>query len=277
MDLGNDRARLIRSTLRKNHGELVAAEPCDKISLAQIARHHPRNRNQDGIAGVVAKTIVHFFEIIEINVGNGERPFVALCAVALALHDFIKGPPIVDASERVNTRQLFFFIQAETQLELRLYLPSECLEGFLLARRQLTRHAVKNTNGSKCMVTISSKDRRSRIKSDLWFSGYECARGETFILGGIPHYKQIRLLNGMMAKGNVTRSLVNIQTDLRFEPLPVTIYQADERDGSFASVRGQCSQIVEGLFRRRIQNVVGAQCSYALSLRGTLGRHEWKR
>src|SRR6266545_5321338 len=65
----------------------------------------------------------------------------------------------------------------------------------------------------------------------------------------------------MGAEGQGAMRLCDVQADARLEPLPVRIDQTDQRDRRAADRRGQPGQIVEGGFRRGIENLVALECS----------------
>src|SRR4029077_15263406 len=76
------------------------------------------------------------------------------------------------------------------------------------------------------------------------------------VLTGIRHHENIRLKNRRGAKGDVAGSLGNRNANLGFEPLPVSVYQADQRNGRLAYMGSQQCEIVESGFWFRVENLV---------------------
>ena len=63
----------------------------------------------------------------------------------------------------------------------------------------------------------------------------------------------------MGAERHVSRSLRHVPADPRLEPLPVQVHKADQGDGGSADESGQTGEIVESLFRRRVEDPVAPE------------------
>jgi len=61
------------------------------------------------------------------------------------------------------------------------------------------------------------------------------------------------------AERSPTWDLVDVPTDLRFEPLGVLVNEADESDGCPADVSSQMGDIVEAFFRRSTKDLIPAE------------------
>ena len=104
------------------------------------------------------------------------------------------------------------------------------------------------------------------IKTDAWLAGHQRIVDETFVLQGIVDDKGPVAENGVTAEGNITWRFASIQPDRGFEPLPVFVDQADQRDRHVEDAFGQACQAVEALFRIGVEDVDRAQRSQALRL-----------
>jgi len=89
---------------------------------------------------------------------------------------------------------------------------------------------------------------------------------EPFVGTGVRHDKHFGLQNRRGTKGNVARGFGKGNTDLRFEPLPVSVYKADERDRSLAYEGSQECEIVEPCFWLRIENFIATSCAVIISV-----------
>jgi len=80
--------------------------------------------------------------------------------------------------------------------------------------------------------------------------------GEALVPRRIRHDKQIRLGDGVSAKGNVARSFLDGDSNPRFEPLTFFIDEGDQGNGRFANSSGKFGEIIENFLGNGIQNVV---------------------
>src|SRR6185369_8080277 len=58
------------------HDELVAAEPRDRVGLAQRGRESRRDRTEETVTGFVAERVVHLFEAVEVDEQRGRLQVV---------------------------------------------------------------------------------------------------------------------------------------------------------------------------------------------------------
>ena len=65
------RAALIRA--RKDQRELVAAEPCHRVGLAELRRDAPRDLTDEKVSGLVPEGVVNLLEAIEVHHQKSER------------------------------------------------------------------------------------------------------------------------------------------------------------------------------------------------------------
>src|SRR5438874_1086321 len=142
---------------------------------------------------MVSELVVDSFEVVEIDVSDGEHAGMALGAAALALQQFIKGTPVGHAGERIDARQLFFAVEAETKLQLGLHLASQSLQRILLARIQFAGYTVENADGAQSVTAIGSEDGSGSVKADLGFLRDQLAQSKTLIVGGIVDHKELIL------------------------------------------------------------------------------------
>ncbi len=70
----------------------------------------------------------------------------------------------------------------------------------------------------------------------------------------------------MGAERQRARRLLRLEPDARFEPLPVGVDQADERNWRVAQARREKGDVVVGALRNRVEDPVPAQRSDALGL-----------
>ncbi len=92
----------------QDYGEFVAAETGDGIGTAHRRVECPPHGDERGIAGRVSETVVELLEIIQIEVGQGQRLSVASRSGDLHLAEFHEGAPVAQARERVETREFEF-------------------------------------------------------------------------------------------------------------------------------------------------------------------------
>src|SRR5436190_13216287 len=107
-----------------------------------------------------------------------------------------------------------------TQFELGHHMSSQNAQCLFLIGTEFTRHFVDYAQGAES-VTVRGDQRRAGIKSDFWVGSDERIFRESFVQGGVWDDEEVRLLDGMAAKGDVARSFVYGDPDLGFEPLTI--------------------------------------------------------
>ena len=90
---------------------------------------------------------------------------------------------------------------------------------------ELSRNVIEHTKRPKS-VAVRSDQRRSRIESDVRFGCYGRVVCKATVGGCIRNDKEMPLHNRVRAKRNIARSLGDLKSDFRFEPLAVGIDQA---------------------------------------------------
>ena len=96
----------------------------------------------------------------------------------------------------------------------------------------------------------------ARVKPDMRVFGHQRVGYEPFVGRCVSNDKQVRLQDSMGAKRDVPGRFLDRQTDLRLEPLPLPVDEADQRDRSAANVCGQTGQIVKVFFGSGVKNLV---------------------
>ena len=132
----------------------------------------------------------------------------------------------------------------------------QCLD---LLRSQLSRFAVQHAQRSDGKSSDRCQQRHAGVKADLRIAGHKGVPGKTRVRLRVGHDKQVRLRNGVRGKGGVAMRLWQVQPDPRLEPVALFVHQTHQRDWGVAGLRREPRQIVEGLFRRRVEDVIGAQ------------------
>ena len=137
-------------------------------------------------------------------------------------------------------------------------LPAKSAERVLLRGRQLARDPVDDAKGPE-RLSLRSDEGHAGIKANVRGARDQRAVGKPVILGGVRHDEQVRLENGMGAKGDVAGCFGRVDADFRFEPLPVCIDQADERNRYVADLCRESGQVVERVFGIGIQDLVALE------------------
>src|SRR5256885_633940 len=140
---------------------------------------------------MVSELVIDLLEVIEIDVGDGEHASMALGAAALPLQQFIKGAPVGHAGEGIDAGKLFFAVEAEAKLQLRLHLASQSLQRILLAGTQFARHAIEDADGTQGVAAVRSENGSGSIKADLGLLHDQLAQSKTLIVGGIVDHKEL--------------------------------------------------------------------------------------
>src|SRR5262249_20481749 len=112
-------------------------------------------------------------------------------------------------------------------------------------------------------MAVARRQRRARIKSNLQIACHQRILREALVLRCVRHDKHLRLHDRMSAERMRPRRFLQTESKLRFEPLAVPVDQTDHRNWHTADERGQLGQIIEPLFRSRVENLVSAQRSQA--------------
>src|SRR4029079_10307346 len=112
------------------------------------------------------------------------------------------------------------------KLKLRHHLPAQSPERIQLLRTQLPRYTVKYAQGSECLTV--RRQSGDSVEPDLRFRHDQGILCKPLVLSGIRHDKNIWLENRRGAKGNVPGGFGDGDTDLRFEPLTVSVNEANQ-------------------------------------------------
>src|ERR1700730_17486859 len=148
--------------------------------------------------------------------------------------EFSKRPLSFGLSTMTRCQGFFQPREVTSKLKLRQYLPAQGPERLQLLRTQLPRYSVKYAQGSQCLAV--RRQGRTCVEPDFRFRHNQRILCKPLVLSGIRHDKNIWLENRRGAKSNVAGGFGDGDTDLRFEPLPVSVYQANECDGRLAYV-----------------------------------------
>ena len=115
---------------------------------------------------------------------------------------------------------------------------------------------------AKCaddQAAAGHRQRHGGVKADVRSAGHQRIAGKPRVRRRVRNDEQIRLRDGVRAKGDIARGLGQGEPDSGFEPVAVRVHQAYQRDRRLADLRGQTGEVVERFFRRRVQDVVRAQ------------------
>src|SRR4029077_7481190 len=112
------------------------------------------------------------------------------------------------------------------KLKLRHYLPAQSPERIQLLRTQLPRYKVQYPQGSECLTV--RRQSGTCVEPDLRFRHDQGILCKPLVLSGIRHDENIWLENLRGAKGKVAGGFVQGDTDLRFEPLTVSVNEANQ-------------------------------------------------
>lgn len=58
------------------------------------------------------------------------------------------------------------------------------------------------------------------------------------------------------AKRHFAGRFFSIEAHSRFEPLPIPVHQADQRNGGVTNLRGETGQVIVGLLGQGIENLI---------------------
>ena len=138
-----------------------------------------------------------------------------------------------------------------------------------MTRGKLARHPVDDAEGAQ-RVTLRRPERNPGIKADVGFAGDEQVVGEPRIGRGVlDDQGPVRREQRVGAEGLFAWRLAGFEAVAALEPLPVRIHEAHEGDGRVAGLAGLAREVVEGGFRRGIENLISTQ---GLQPGGFIGR-----
>ena len=91
---------------RQQHGELITAQPRDRVRGAQCVSQARRNFLQHQVAGMVPERVVDFLEPVEVDQQDGEALFIAMRSEDRLLQPIEKQGAVGKVGERVVIRQV---------------------------------------------------------------------------------------------------------------------------------------------------------------------------
>jgi hypothetical protein len=98
-------------------------------------------------------------------------------------------------------------------------------------------------------------ERSTRIEPD-GTGGHERIRAEAWILGRIFDHEQALFEDRVRAESDIARGLLYVHAYPCFEPLAIRIDEGDQCHRRFADLRSDQREIVEGLLRHGIEDLV---------------------
>ena len=104
-------------------------------------------------------------------------------------------------------------------------------------------------------VTVLGDQRRARIEADEGRAGNQRIVGKPHVLGRIKNDRHLIGLNGVVAEGDIPAGFGDVETDARFEPLPLVIKQGNDGDIGFQCIRRQSGDPVETRIRSAIEKL----------------------
>src|ERR1700722_7406005 len=103
------------------------------------------------------------------------------------------------------------------------------------------------------------------VKADFWSAGDQGIGAKARVLDGIRNDQDIGAAYGMRTKCHVAWRLRDLKADFGLEPLTITVDKADQADRRADDRSRQARELIEHLFRRRIENVIRLQREQSLS------------
>ena len=82
---------------------------------------------------------------------------------------------------------------------------------------------------------------------------------ESLVFQGVRDDQQAGLEDRVSAERHVSRDFRHVPADPRLEPLPVQVNEANQGDRSSADVSSKTGEIVESLFRRRVEDRIAPE------------------
>jgi hypothetical protein len=146
----------------QQHGELVAAQPYDKISACGRLQP-PRDFGQHPVAGRVSEGVVDFLEVIQIQ--QQQRCHTVLRCVGEAAAFLAQQQPVAETGELVMGRRVRVVVGQPLCLRMRGSIAdrgrergSESLEGVVLALREV--HVALEYQAQRTDVSAGRRDRQ---------------------------------------------------------------------------------------------------------------------
>ncbi len=105
---------------RQQHGELVAAEPGDRVAVAQGLAQIAGNAHEQGVAGIVAEHVVDRLEVIEVDHHHDAGAAVQGCRLGVRVDGLLKGTTVGNPRQRIvigEVAELLFEADALTDVE----------------------------------------------------------------------------------------------------------------------------------------------------------------
>ena len=160
----------------------------------------------------------------------------------------------------------------QPQLQLDDDLAPEPRQGRALIVGQVARDAVDHAQRADA-AAVRRDEGCPGVKPDVRGARHQGIVDKPGIQGGIGDLHHLGRADGVVAERQLPRGLGGGQADPALEPLPVGIEEGDERNGRAANLRSQDREVVEHVFRGRIQNFVALKLGEALELGGRRSNH----
>jgi len=122
---------------------------------------------------------------------------------------------------------------------------------FFIAK--LTRDLVYDAQRSK-LVTVWRLQGCARIKADMGLVNDKRIVSKAWVASRIADFENIIAKNGMPAKREFARCLFGIETFGGFEPLPISIHQADNGNRHIENSRTDAGKTIKTIIAGRVQN-----------------------
>ncbi len=140
--------------------------------------------------------------------------------------------------------------------------PGEVAQRLLPRRAQRTRHGIHDAERTDRLgraVQVRHPDRHTGIEAGMRIAGDEGIDGEAWVLGQVGDHHQVGRLDGLVAKGDLTRHLAGQGADARLDPEPVAIGQGQRRDRTAQHIGRERNQGVELRLRFAVKQGVRLQ------------------
>ena len=115
-------------------------------------------------------------------------------------------------------------------------------------------------------MALAAAQDRAGVKMQLLIASDKRIVSGSRVCLRVADFEVIVLQDGMGTDGLFHRRRVGPEADVRLEPLPVLVHERDQGDRHLANPGGQTHDIVEPLFRRRIQYLQLDQLPQAIIL-----------
>ena len=103
------------------------------------------------------------------------------------------------------------------------------------------------------------EEREANIEANARFSGHERIIREAHILERVRHDQHLARRHCVSAQRDVARSLADLESTGRFEPLAILVYKAYEGHRHIQNCSGEAREPVEAQFARRIEDAQAMQ------------------